>query len=83
MTKGILAFGAYIPWRRLPRLHIADIELPNEVGRLYDLAYNLWWTWSPRARELFAAIDGRSWSLYRNPVQLLINVDRPHWQEKL
>lgn len=24
MTKGILAFGAYIPWRRLPRKAIAD-----------------------------------------------------------
>ena len=24
MTKGILAFGAYIPWRRLPRKTIAD-----------------------------------------------------------
>ena len=71
------------PWKQIPRLHIADIELPKEFGRLYDLAYNLWWTWSPRARELFAAIDARSWGLYRNPVQLLINVDRPHWQEKL
>ena len=71
------------PWNDLPRLHVADIELPDEVERLYDLAYNLWWTWSPRARELFSAVDSRSWSLYRNPVQLLINVDRPHWQEKL
>src|SRR5581483_3497810 len=24
MTKGILAFGAYIPWRRLPRMAIAE-----------------------------------------------------------
>ena len=24
MTKGILAFGAYIPWRRLPRKAIAE-----------------------------------------------------------
>jgi starch phosphorylase len=71
------------PWRDLPRLHVADIELPKEVERLYDLAYNLWWTWSPRARELFSAVDSRSWSLYRNPVQLLINVDRAHWQQRL
>jgi hydroxymethylglutaryl-CoA synthase len=26
MTKGILAFGAYIPWRRLPRKAIADMH---------------------------------------------------------
>jgi starch phosphorylase len=68
---------------QVPRLHIADIELPREVKGLYDLAYNLWWTWNPRARELWSAIDSRAWSIYRNPVQLLINFDRHHWQEKL
>ncbi len=68
---------------QLPRLHIAGIELPREVQGLYDLACNLWWTWNPAARELFAAMDGRAWSLYRNPVQLLINFDRDHWQTKL
>ncbi len=70
-------------WTNLPRLHIADIDLPREVQGLYDLAYDLWWTWNPPARELFSAIDSRAWALYRNPVQLLINVDRHHWQEKL
>jgi starch phosphorylase len=67
----------------IPRLHIADIELPREVKGLYDLAYNLWWTWNPRARDLWSTIDARAWSLYRNPVQLLINFDRTHWQAKL
>jgi starch phosphorylase len=70
-------------WKEIPRLHVADIELPREVRRLYDLAYNLWWSWDPRARRLFASIDSRSWALYRNPVQLLINVDRNHWQQRL
>ena len=70
-------------WTQIPRLHIADIDLPREVAKLYDLAYNLWWTWSPRARALFNQIDSRTWSLYRNPVQLLINYDRAHWQAKL
>ncbi|MGE4190845.1 MAG: alpha-glucan family phosphorylase [Thermoanaerobaculia bacterium] len=68
---------------QIPRLHIADIELPRDVKGLYDLAYNLWWTWNPRARQLFSAIDARAWSIYRNPVQLLINFDRNHWQERL
>ena len=68
---------------QLPRLHIAGIELPREVQGLYDLACNLWWTWNPAARELFAAMDSRAWTLYRNPVQLLINFDRDHWQTKL
>ncbi|MEO8277486.1 MAG: alpha-glucan family phosphorylase [Thermoanaerobaculia bacterium] len=67
----------------LPRLHIAGIDLPREVQGLYDIASNLWWTWNNDARELFAAMDSRAWSLYRNPVQLLINFDRDHWQPKL
>ena len=60
----------------IPCLTVADIELPCEVRKLYDLAYNLWWTWSPRARRLFSAIDGVAWTHYANPVQLLINIDR-------
>ncbi len=67
----------------LPRLHIAGIELPRDVQGLYDLACNLWWTWNPAARQLFAAMDGRAWSLYRNPVQLLINFDHSHWEARL
>jgi starch phosphorylase len=67
----------------VPSLHVADIELPRPVAKLYDLAYNLWWTWNGRARELFNAIDPHAWALYRNPVQLLINVEPTHWQSLL
>jgi starch phosphorylase len=63
----------------IPRQHIADIELPQEVQGLYELAYNLWWTWNPRATEFFSAIDSRAWSYYHNPVQMLINVERRQW----
>ena len=64
---------------QVPCQHIADIELPREVQGLYELAYNLWWTWNPQATELFSAIDSRAWSHYHNPVQVLINVDRRQW----
>lgn len=64
---------------KIPTLHVADIELPREVEGLYDLAYNLWWTWSLEAIELFASIDPEAWGLYRNPVQMLINVEPRHW----
>ena len=57
---------------KLPCLRVADIELPSIVGGLYELAYNFWWSWNPRARRLFDTIDSRAWSEYRNPVQLLI-----------
>jgi len=65
----------------IPRLATGEIELPRELSRLYDLAYNLWWTWSPRARRLFNAIDSATWAMYRNPVQLLISVDRGRFRE--
>jgi starch phosphorylase len=71
------------PWREIQRLHVAEIELAHELRRLYDLAYNLWWTWDTRARRLFAAVDPRTWALYRNPVQLLLSFDRSHWHQKL
>ncbi len=67
----------------LPRLHVGDIHLPREVSGLYELAYNLWWSWSPEARRLFNRLDPRAWATYRNPVQVLLAVDRDHWRELL
>jgi starch phosphorylase len=70
----------------LPRIdcqHVADIELPHELQGLYEIAYNLWWTWSPRAGELFSALDSRAWAHYHNPVEVLINVERRQWEHLL
>ncbi len=63
----------------IPTFHVTEIELPREFEPLYELAYNLWWAWTPQARELFSAIDSAKWALYRNPVQLLINIDPKRW----
>ena len=30
------------------------IQLPDRVSRLKELAYDLWWSWSPAATRLFA-----------------------------
>ncbi len=68
---------------QIPTLQVGDIELPREVAKLYDLAYNLWWTWNPRAQMLFEAIDSVAWAMYRNPVQLLINVEPAKWEPLL
>src|SRR5215207_7213093 len=61
-------------------LQIADIELPHDVERVRELAYDLWWSWSPQATRLFTWIDPDHWRRYHNPVQLLINVEPQHWQ---
>ncbi len=64
-------------------LHVADIELPPAFERLRDLAYDYWWSWSPRASRLFSRIDPEPWRRYHNPVQLLINVEPQQWMRLL
>jgi starch phosphorylase len=49
------------------------------MERLRDLAYDLWWSWSPPATRLFTWIDPDHWRRYHNPVELLINLDPRHW----
>src|ERR1043166_9580029 len=61
----------------------AAIELPKEVSALRDLAYNLWWSWNPQARRMFAHIQAGLWAIYRNPVELLINIEPHHWETLL
>ncbi|HLQ67015.1 MAG TPA: alpha-glucan family phosphorylase [Candidatus Limnocylindrales bacterium] len=47
-------------------------QIPSRLGRLSDLAQNLWWSWNPEARELFRKIDAPLWREVRhNPVRLL------------
>ena len=64
----------------IPCRQLVDIELPTEVAGLHDLAYNLWWAWSSEARLLFSSIDSDAWTRYRNPVQVLLNVERSRWE---
>jgi hypothetical protein len=46
--------------------------LPPRIARLNVLAYNLWWTWQPEARDLFAQVDPARWdATNHNPVKLL------------
>lgn len=45
-------------------------KLPERLNRLDELAHNLWWSWHPRARELFRALDYPLWRLGgHNPVK--------------
>lgn len=64
---------------RIPTLPGAELEIPREVSRLYDLAYNLWWTWSPRANLLFSTIDPAGWMRTRNPIVLLLGTEPHVW----
>ena len=53
--------------------------LPKPLERLNELAYNLWWAWSPAAQSLFEQMDPDLWDqTNHNPVKLLhtISADR-------
>ena len=46
--------------------------LPARISRLNDLAYDLWWSWNPGAREVFRDLDFPLWRFTEhNPVLLL------------
>jgi starch phosphorylase len=47
-------------------------NLPQRIGGLGRLAYNLWWSWHPPARELFRALDLQAWrESGHNPMRML------------
>jgi starch phosphorylase len=53
-----------------------DDKLPEKIVRLGELAYNLWWSWNPEARELFRSLDYPLWrSTLHNPVQMLQEIN--------
>jgi starch phosphorylase len=46
--------------------------LPQRIEGLWDLAYNLWWSWHPQARFLFKTLHRAGWkSSIHNPVSML------------
>jgi len=49
----------------------AQFRLPPQLEGLRRIAYNLWWSWHPRARNLFSRIDAGAWVRYRNPIPVL------------
>ncbi len=48
-----------------------SFRLPPQLEGLRRLAYNLYWSWHPRARILFSRIDAGAWARYRNPIPVL------------
>jgi starch phosphorylase len=60
-------------------LERTDLPNPSGLEGLRELAENLWWTWHPEARRLFARIDPQTWARTRNPIHLLRQTDAEHW----
>ncbi len=60
----------------------AVVNLPGNINRLRELAYNLWWSWNPDARELFTYLDPKLWEeTGNNPVKMLETVQPERLKE--
>jgi glycogen phosphorylase len=56
--------------------------LPSQIHRLQELALDLWWSWTPTARQVFRRLDYPLWRLSsHNPVRMLLTVDAARLQE--
>jgi starch phosphorylase len=66
---------------RVPTLAGHTFPLPAELDGLGELAYNLWWSWSPRAQALFSRINFSAWSRHRNAIAVLRYTDNARWAE--
>lgn len=68
----------------MPRIKEITIEpnLPERLTPLLDIAYNLWWTWTPEAIYLFSDMDRDCWQrVGHNPVALLGAIEQPRLEE--
>ncbi len=59
-------------------------KVPAKIGRLPELSYNLWWSWTPDARELFRRLDYPLWRQTRhNPVEMLMLLSTEELEERI
>ncbi|WP_339095450.1 glycosyltransferase family 1 protein [Deinococcus sp. VB142] len=50
-------------------------QLPAPLARLSELAYNLYWSWTPHAQALYQELSPELWERFQhNPVRLLLEV---------
>jgi len=66
---------------RVPTLAAHEFNLPPGLEDLGEIAYNLWWSWTPLAGSLFSRIASITWSRYRNPIPVLSSIDAGRWAE--
>src|SRR5215831_5989321 len=60
----------------------AHRALPKRIEGLHDLASNLWWSWTPAAREVFRRLDYPLWRrTHHNPLQMLNLVTAERFEE--
>ena len=56
--------------------------IPARLGRLEELATDLWWSWHPEARIVFRRLDYTLWrSTAHNPVRMLWTMPRARLEQ--
>ena len=66
---------------RIPTLPSRTFRVPPQLEGLRRIAYNLWWTWHPQAKDLFRRVDSSAWQRYRSPIAVLAG--SPPWDDLL
>ena len=57
-------------------------QLPKRIGKLYDISYNLWWSWNTDFLKLFKQIDIDLWeNCQKNPIKFLKLVSQDKLEE--
>ncbi|MEE8392401.1 MAG: alpha-glucan family phosphorylase [Anaerolineae bacterium] len=61
---------------------LLSTKIPERIARLEELAYNFWWSWHRKARDLFKLLDYPLWrSTGHNPVKMLLEVSPERLEE--
>ena len=57
-------------------------QLPKRISKLYDISYNLWWSWNTEFLKLFQMIDIDLWeNVGKNPIKFLKLVNQSKIEE--
>ena len=57
-------------------------QLPKRIAKLYDISYNLWWSWNTEFLKLFKLLDIDLWEQVRkNPIRFLKMVPQDKLEE--
>ncbi len=60
-----------------PSANIAIPELPEAIAGLGEIALNLWWTWNPKGKNLFALLNPYLWKESgHNPIAMLKKIPK-------
>ncbi len=61
---------------------LVTANVPTNIAKLTELAYNYWWCWETDAKDLFYRIDREIWQKSNhNPIELLNKLSQVRFQE--